>query len=108
MQPEIFQTRSKSKRKYNGELYSRKIVAVALEKTTSEVFREHFPVPPQISSTFLTCSKIECKHNPIYIAGRYCKYSRQLSQSPWIIDGVKAMETSVQELIFEKISNVLG
>ncbi len=32
-------------------------------------------------------------------AGRYCKYSRELSQSPWLFDGKRITETSVQELI---------
>lgn len=35
-----------------------------------------------------------------YIVGRYNKYSRNLSQSPWIIDGErKGLSTSVSELL---------
>ena len=36
---------------------------------------------------------------PLYLGGRYCKYSRNLSQTPWVIEGVKKCETSVEELI---------
>ena len=35
------------------------------------------------------------------IAGRYMKYSRQLSQSPWVVDGHRKTESSVEELICE-------
>lgn len=38
-------------------------------------------------------------HLSVYAAGRYCKYSRKVSQSPWIIDGVRKSEGSVQEFI---------
>ena len=30
------------------------------------------------------------------LLGRYNKYSRELSQTPWFIDGVRKTETSVQ------------
>lgn len=32
-------------------------------------------------------------------AGRYAKFSRELSQSPWVADGARVSESSVQELI---------
>lgn len=31
--------------------------------------------------------------------GRYNKYSRTLSQTPWIIDGIRKADVSVEELI---------
>jgi len=38
-------------------------------------------------------------HLSVYAAGRYCKYSRTVSQSPWIIDGIRKAGKSVQEFI---------
>lgn len=35
--------------------------------------------------------------------GRYCKYSRNVSQTPWIVDGKKVHEGSVEELISEHV-----
>jgi tRNA pseudouridine synthase 10 len=35
------------------------------------------------------------------ILGRYNKYSRELSQTPWIIDGVRKTEYSVEERVCE-------
>ncbi|KRT85572.1 hypothetical protein AMK59_2769 [Oryctes borbonicus] len=108
MQPKMYEERSTQRRKYNGELFSRKGVITALSITESEDFIKNYPVPPEIPPSFLFVKDIECKHNSIFFAGRYTKYSRELSQSPWVIDGVKTMETSVQEIIFDSIKKVLG
>ena len=43
---------------------------------------------------------VSFSHNSIYLAGRYNKYSRTLSQTPWILDGVRKADTSVQDLIY--------
>ncbi|CAF2690117.1 unnamed protein product [Rotaria sp. Silwood2] len=55
--------------------------------------------------------KISCtilaQHDSIYVAGRYNKYSRTLSQTPWIIDGVRKADTSVEELIALPISKLI-
>lgn len=100
----MFEDRLSQHRKFNGELYSRKAVQTAIEKTGNSVFKMYAKTPPEIPDVGVKCSIVECKHNPIYFAGRYCKYSRELSQSPWIVDGVKTMETSVQEIIFQHLS----
>jgi len=48
-------------------------------------------------------------HGSIFVAGRYNKYSRELSQTPWLVDGgVRKTETSVQELICEKIQQTFS
>jgi len=36
--------------------------------------------------------------------GRYNKYSRELSQTPWLIDGVRKSELSVEELLSGEIN----
>eukprot|EP01104_Vermistella_antarctica_P021223 TRINITY_DN943_c0_g1_i1.p1 TRINITY_DN943_c0_g1~~TRINITY_DN943_c0_g1_i1.p1 ORF type:complete len:716 (+),score=154.53 TRINITY_DN943_c0_g1_i1:138-2285(+) len=43
--------------------------------------------------------EVSFKHASVYIAGRYNKYKRGLSQSPWEIGGTKVSETSVEELL---------
>lgn len=108
MQPKIFEERKTQHRKYNGGLFSRKVVLSVLPQIPLAVFKDNTTVPPMIPDTGLFCKSIECKHNSIYLAGRYCKFSRELSQSPWIIDGVKTMETSVQEIIFKGIHEEFG
>uniref|UniRef100_A0A8C4L2M4 tRNA pseudouridine synthase Pus10 n=1 Tax=Equus asinus asinus TaxID=83772 RepID=A0A8C4L2M4_EQUAS len=39
----------------------------------------------------------------ISLAGRYNKYSRNLPQTPWIIDGERKLESSVEELISDHL-----
>ncbi|GLV36657.1 uncharacterized protein CBL_02508 [Carabus blaptoides fortunei] len=108
MQPDMFSIRQVQHRKFRGELFSRKGVQTALSKTNAGVFYEHATVPPAVPTKGLTCDKIECNHNSIYLAGRYCKYSRELSQTPWVINGFKTMESSVQEILFEPVQKFLN
>lgn len=46
-------------------------------------------------------------HNALFcgtfLVGRYNKFSRTLSQTPWVIDGERRMESSVQEIISESL-----
>lgn len=88
-----------------NDIYSRKSIVNVLTDTKLNDVKA---ITVQIPTNFVFCKSVTCKQSPIYLAGRYCKYSRELSQSPWIIDGVKNMETSVQEIIFEKIVTLLG
>ena len=41
------------------------------------------------------------------IVGRYNKYSRVLSQTPWFVDGDRKSESSVQELLCTKILEIV-
>ncbi|XP_014666419.1 PREDICTED: putative tRNA pseudouridine synthase Pus10 isoform X2 [Priapulus caudatus] len=47
---------------------------------------------------------IKCNYTSLYLAGRYNKYSRMLCQTPWIIDGEKKMNTSVEEIITQPLN----
>lgn len=38
-----------------------------------------------------------------FVSGRYCKFSRNVSQTPWIIDGKRFHDGSVEELIAEYV-----
>eukprot|EP00501_MAST-03F_sp_TOSAG23-6_P002300 GSMAST32.ASY1.ANO1.2402.1 assembled CDS len=42
---------------------------------------------------------IVLSRSPIYLMGRYMKYARGVSQSPWFIDNKRMADTSVHELI---------
>ena len=73
----------------------------ALKELKGEDFesRSYFLSP--ISSS---CEhRIEFLHRSCFVAGRYNKFSRELPQTPWVVDGVKKAETSVEELICPKI-----
>lgn len=42
------------------------------------------------------------------VHSRYCKYSRELPQTPWIINGVRKCESSIEEVIGEQVRVFLG
>ncbi|GAB4825468.1 hypothetical protein Ancab_008341 [Ancistrocladus abbreviatus] len=45
------------------------------------------------------CLSLVCYRMPIYIGGRYLKYSRNVSQTRWIIDDERMGEASVEEIV---------
>uniref|UniRef100_T1J968 tRNA pseudouridine(55) synthase n=1 Tax=Strigamia maritima TaxID=126957 RepID=T1J968_STRMM len=59
--------------------------------------------PPTIPNSVSFYKEVKCFHKSLYLGGRYNKFSRKLSQTPWLVDGEKLMETSIQELICEKL-----
>ncbi|XP_048858321.1 putative tRNA pseudouridine synthase Pus10 isoform X2 [Brienomyrus brachyistius] len=80
-------------------LFTRMAVAKALERISEESFRRKFPCPPCPPATKCTVQEVQCLHAPVFVAGRYNKFSRTLPQTPWVIDGERRMESSVEELI---------
>ena len=79
-----------------------------LKVTTSQVVNavNHISMNDLLGLTpFLANSSISChqsvqfKHQTIYLGGRYNKYSRNLPQTPWIIDGIRKMDNCVEEYI---------
>lgn len=65
---------------------------------------EHLPVPPNTVTTPIRLTKCTVSGPTIFVAGRYRKLSRELSQSPWILGGKRVMEESVQEIIAREIA----
>uniref|UniRef100_A0A3B5LXS9 tRNA pseudouridine synthase Pus10 n=1 Tax=Xiphophorus couchianus TaxID=32473 RepID=A0A3B5LXS9_9TELE len=80
-------------------VFTRMAVVKALEKISDVKFLEHYPCPPSEPSGSCTPQDIQCLHISVFIAGRYNKFCRNLPQTPWVIDGERRMESSVEELI---------
>lgn len=72
-----------------------------------EEFRNHLPLSCETTSSPI---KFACTVNgpTIFIAGRYRKLSRDISQTPWIVGGERMKDDSVQELISSDISPYFG
>uniref|UniRef100_K7EEN0 tRNA pseudouridine synthase Pus10 n=1 Tax=Ornithorhynchus anatinus TaxID=9258 RepID=K7EEN0_ORNAN len=72
---------------------------------THKIFLLHrwFPCPPSLPKAVCTALEIQCAHSAVFVAGRYNKYSRNLPQTPWIIDGERKLESSVEELISDHL-----
>ena len=110
--PEAFPgTRRKKRRKWQrkklqskssdqeNSVFNTTSVTRALSGATSADFEKS----DFISASFPCTYSISFLHSPLFVGGRYCKYTRDLPQTPWIIDGVRKVETSVQELICGRI-----
>lgn len=73
-------------------------VVRALATMTGDTFSRHFSSPPPRAST--PCDRsIMCWRMPVFVGGRYLKFSRNISQSRWMIDDERMGEGSVQEVI---------
>ncbi|KAM9454247.1 tRNA pseudouridine synthase Pus10 [Clarias gariepinus] len=85
--------------KNKASVFTRMAVVKALEKISDTKFLRHYPCPPVSPSSQCTPLETTCLHTSVFIAGRYNKFSRELPQTPWVIDGERRMEGSVEELI---------
>ncbi|KAM6367817.1 tRNA pseudouridine synthase Pus10 isoform 4-T10 [Alca torda] len=78
-------------------------VVFAHPETEEECRFLHFPWPPSSPKNLCVALEIQCNNGAVFVAGRYNKYSRNLPQTPWIIDGERKLESSVEELISEHL-----
>ncbi|XP_054461095.1 LOW QUALITY PROTEIN: putative tRNA pseudouridine synthase Pus10 [Anoplopoma fimbria] len=85
--------------KNKQSVFTRMAVVKALEKISDTVFLKHYACPPARPTSSCIPQDVQCLHMSIFIAGRYNKFSRALPQTPWVIDGERRMESSVEELI---------
>lgn len=104
--PELMVERNKQRKKFRTEIVSRNYFDKFFIPKNIKVhkFREQFAVPPQTPSHALRLDKITFTGPTVFVAGRYNKFSRQLSQSPWILNGKRMTEGSVQEHIVDAIA----
>lgn len=92
--------------KNKQSIFTRMAVVKALEKIKDDEFLQQFPRQLVAPKGSCTVQEIHCAHNSVYVAGRYNKYSRTLPQTPWVIDGERKMESSVEELIGEPLKKL--
>nr|XP_019961652.1 PREDICTED: putative tRNA pseudouridine synthase Pus10 [Paralichthys olivaceus] len=85
--------------KNKQSVFTRMAVVKALEKIPDASFLRHYPCPPARPSSCCSLQGVQCLHTSVFIAGRYNKFCRSLPQTPWVIDGERRMESSVEELI---------
>lgn len=69
---------------------------------------KHFPIPPEVEPTALRLTSCVIAGPTLFVAGRYRKISRALSQTPWILGSKRMMEDSVQEFIAREIAPYFG
>eukprot|EP00249_Psilotum_nudum_P009438 c21938_g1_i1 orf=56-1765(+) len=83
----------------NGSLAA---IQRALASMSSESFQQQYPCPPV--KLHALCEIVAgCYRSSIYIGGRYLKFSRNISQSHWLIDEERKGDGSVQEIIADVV-----
>lgn len=93
-------TRDKNcKHRNNRSNISKKTIDSLISAMTDDQFVKCYTVPPAIPTNFVNIDKLICKHDSIFVGGRYQKASRKICQTPWIIDGELKITTSVQDII---------
>ncbi|XP_071962851.1 tRNA pseudouridine synthase Pus10-like isoform X2 [Antedon mediterranea] len=88
--------RRKKSQNYDG--VPRTIVNKKLSDMSADELERHYPWPPSTPTTMCTVT-IAMNYAPAFVAGRYNKYSRTLSQTPWFINGERKTPHSVEEYI---------
>lgn len=74
------------------------------KKVKAEMFKEFFTVPPPVASEYLTLESIELAGPTVFVAGRYRKISRELSHTPWVLNGKRVMDDSIEEIIMRAVA----
>ncbi|XP_039674996.1 putative tRNA pseudouridine synthase Pus10 [Perca fluviatilis] len=85
--------------KNKQSVFTRMAVVKALEKISDAKFLKHYASPPAQPTSSCSPQDVQCLHASVFVAGRYNKFCRSLPQTPWVIDGERRMESSVEELI---------
>ncbi len=78
-------------------------VQKAIDETSYDELQQRCLLPTQTAYTSKFSVSVSMIHDSIYVAGRYNKFSRTLSQTPWILDGVRIAETSIQDLMNDQL-----
>jgi tRNA pseudouridine synthase 10 len=87
------------KRKRGGDMVPEGLSINRVDKALAKlrVGDFKFPLNPVVGECVV--ESIKFLHEPMWIAGRYNKLARHISNSPWVIDGKRMTVDSVQELI---------
>ena len=81
--------------------------ALSLERSDNLLSNSNRFCPPIAPSTPCKVS-VTIERSNITLTGRYIKYSRDLPQSPWILEGQRHRQSSVQECITDVVNPLYG
>ncbi|XP_016968713.1 putative tRNA pseudouridine synthase Pus10 [Drosophila biarmipes] len=72
-------------------------------KVRAETFEKYFQIPCKTVEEPLKLTSIDLQGPLVCVAGRYRKLSRELSHTPWILNGQRLMEDSIEEIIIRHV-----
>ncbi|KAK7068269.1 putative tRNA pseudouridine synthase Pus10 [Halocaridina rubra] len=103
----LFHDRRKQPKKFAAGVYSKQAVDAAIKKLSDREFLRACPAPPPMPAELIAITELKWQRDALFMAGRYNKYSRELPQTPWIVEGERKMGSSVQELFCEILNKTI-
>nr|CAI5820793.1 unnamed protein product [Callosobruchus analis]CAI5825632.1 unnamed protein product [Callosobruchus analis] len=86
---------------------SRNNISDILDGCDEKTFRKYFAVPPESPIKEIT-AKVSFSAATIYLGGRYLKFSRDMGQTPWVINNKVMAQHCLSDIIFDSVSKILG
>ncbi|KAG0205879.1 putative tRNA pseudouridine synthase Pus10 [Mortierella sp. GBA30] len=80
-------------------------VVKALTLVTDERFASKGHVPPTAVATKPELESIEMTRESVHVGGRYLKYTRDVSQTPWAVGATMLAELSVSGIVCDTLKN---
>jgi len=77
-------------------------VTASLKRVQPDDFRQVGRCPPA-PITQVASLQITCDFASVFVAGRYLKFARDMSHTPWVVDGEKLCDRSIEEIVMEPI-----
>lgn len=71
----------------------------------AEIFEKYLSIPPAQVEEPLQLKSVELMGPYVCVAGRYRKLSRELSHTPWVLNGKRIMEDSIEEVIVRNVGS---
>lgn len=101
--PQIFYEK-KCRKSMAGSFINHSSILRSFENLDNNALRDL-----QLLPTNCVCilDEIKIRNEPIYIAGRYLKFSRTVSQTPWLVEGESIFKTSVQDIIQTEVAKYI-
>ncbi|KAJ1794084.1 hypothetical protein LPJ59_004610 [Coemansia sp. RSA 2399] len=78
-----------------------------LDRCSDDSFAQKFACPPPAISSAAKVESLVFKRASLFVGGRYLKLERGISQSPFIVEGRRVVETSVAEVVGEPLQQLV-
>ncbi|KAH8241817.1 hypothetical protein KR026_001863 [Drosophila bipectinata] len=72
-------------------------------KVKADTFEKYFQIPSPTVEEPLELKTIELQGPLVCVAGRYRKVNREISHTPWVLNGQRVMEDSIEEIIIRNV-----
>ncbi|KAJ1773447.1 hypothetical protein IW138_001997 [Coemansia sp. RSA 986] len=83
------------------------VLLTELDRCSDDSFAQRFTCPPPAISSAAKVESLAFKRTSLFVGGRYLKLERNISQTPFIVEGRRVTETSVAEIIGEPLQQLV-